>query len=44
MFAVELLANSAVVYIVKLSFEHALQVHISHFSYHLKYDMVIDFC
>ena len=33
MFAVELLANSA----VTLCFEHAQQFHISHFTYHLRY-------
>ena len=33
MFAVELLANSA----VTLCFEHAQQFHISHFTYYLRY-------
>ena len=37
MFAVELLANSTVVCIVTLCFEHAQQFHISHFTYHLRY-------
>ena len=40
MFAVELLANSA----VTLCFEHAQQFHISHFTYHLRYYMIIDYC
>ena len=41
MFAVELLANSAVVCIVTLCFEHAQQFHISHFTYHLSYYQLI---
>ena len=45
MFVVGLLADSAVVCIVALScFEHAQQFHISHFSYHLRYYMIIDYC
>ena len=43
MFAVELLANSAVICIVTC-FEHAQQFHISHFTYHLRYYMIIDYC
>ena len=44
MFVVELLVNSAVVCFVTLCFEHAQQFHISHFSYHLMYYMIIDYC
>ena len=44
MFAVELLANSEVDCIVTLCFEHAQQFHISHFTYHLRYYMIIDHC
>ena len=43
MSAVELLVKSAVVYIVTLYFEHAQQFHISHFTYHLKHYMKIDY-
>ena len=44
MFAVELLMNSAVVHIVTLCFEHSQQFEISHFTYHVRYDMIIDYC
>ena len=45
MFVVELLANSAVVCIATLlCFKHAQQFHISHFSYHLRYYMINDYC
>ena len=44
MFAVELPENSAVVCIVTLFFEHAQQIHISHFTYLLRYYMIIDHC
>ena len=44
MFAVELLVNSVVVCIVTLCFEHAQHFHISHFTYHLRYYMIIDHC
>ena len=43
MSAVELLVKSAVVDIVTLYFEHAQQFHISHFTYHLKHYMKIDY-
>ena len=47
MFVAELPVNSAVVALLNyyaLSFEHAQQFHISHFSYHLRYYMVIYYC
>ena len=44
MFAVELLMNSAVVHIVTLCFEHSQQFEISHFTYYVRYDMIIDYC
>ena len=44
MFAVELLANLAVVCILILCFEHVQQFHISHFTYHLKYYMINNYC
>ena len=43
MFTVETLANSAVVSIFTSCFEHAQQFHISHFMYHLRYYMIIDY-
>ena len=44
MFAADLLPNSAVVYIVTLYFKHAQQFYISHFTYHLSYYMINDYC
>ena len=41
-FVVELLANSVVVCIVTLCFEHDQEFHISAFTYHLRYDMITD--
>ena len=43
-FAVELLANSAVVDTVTLWFEHSQQFHDSHLTYHLRYYMITDYC
>ena len=42
MFTVEFLGNSAVVCIVTLCFEHAEHLHSSHFTYHLRYYVIID--
>ena len=43
-FAFELPANSAVVCIAALCFEHAQHFHISHFMYRLRYYIIIDHC
>ena len=42
MLAVKLIANSAVVCIIALCFEHAQHFHISYFTYHLRYQIVTD--
>ena len=42
MFAVKLTANSAVVCIIAICFEHAEHFRISHFTYHLRYEIIID--